>query len=425
MKLQEEKKFEINENSKEIQSVKCSDFSKVELGKLAECIEKINKSKKSFFTFNKIVSILTILVLIFSFFSNFNFDFLKKESSIIENKLFKIERACDNENVVYFGKKDFMIYLTSKILKHKIISNNPDMYNLQEELNSNTDLNVILHGPPGTGKTAFIRKFSYYLNLKLKQHLAIQNFENKNSKNKFSCLSENKKTQLIRDVPNLVYIVFVDPASILNKFVGGSENKAKELFGLINQTKEHEIIIYFFDEVDAFCSNRDNDKQDYMIGIKNQLLSLLDGGCVDSKRNKKAFVFSATNRYNVIDHAFLRRFEVKAYFKLPETKEREYLVKKFLPSHSNIFTHEDIIEIAKLMHDYSHAEIRSCVLRFRIYFIGRKFLNKQILFDAMKRIILSLKPASLDSPEEIDYANDPSVIDHEIDEIDQNIFSDD
>lgn len=395
---------------------------KKRLNKIAKYVSVIIQKKKNWFSLSNILNIVSIFLILGSFFPRTDGFFPSAEKSILDCKTFNISRACDQQKALYYGKWHLMIYLANNILSFKEIFKNKETADFFEGFSTKTTFNVIMYGPSGTGKTAFVRKFSYYLDFKLRFFYAKNQYEKENKNLKFSNLPVKTQIKLTDALDNLIYIVFVDPASVFDRFVGGSEAKIKELFSLSTFLKENEAIIYFFDEVDAFCSKRGNDKQDYLIGMKNQLLSLLDGGENGSNKTINAFVFSATNRFDAVDEAFLRRFEIKAHFALPDENERIFLLKKFLPEYSCFFTEEDFSKFSDLFKGFSHAEIKSCVTRFKIFFLGKNCKHKKILFETLRAMSKCIKSSSDSKENKFDFKNDPYVKNHELDFIDKKIL---
>lgn len=148
---------------------------------------------------------------------------------------------------------------------------------------------MLLYGPPGCGKTLIARKIGQVLNAR-----------------------EPK---------------IVNGPEILNKFVGGSEEKIRELFAEAEK-EQHEVgdqsmlHIIIMDEMDAICKQRGSvrDGTGVSDSVVNQLLSKIDG--VDSLNN--ILLIGMTNRKDMIDDALLRpgRLEVHVEIGLPGEKGR-------------------------------------------------------------------------------------------------------
>jgi vesicle-fusing ATPase len=148
---------------------------------------------------------------------------------------------------------------------------------------------MLLYGPPGCGKTLIARQIGKALNAR-----------------------EPK---------------IVNGPEILNKYVGGSEEKIRELF--IEAEKEQAemgdasmLHIIIMDEMDAICKQRGSVKDGTGVSdsVVNQLLSKIDG--VDSLNN--ILLIGMTNRKDMIDDALLRpgRLEVHVEIGLPDAQGR-------------------------------------------------------------------------------------------------------
>ncbi|EEC47906.1 predicted protein, partial [Phaeodactylum tricornutum CCAP 1055/1] len=148
---------------------------------------------------------------------------------------------------------------------------------------------MLLYGPPGCGKTLIARQIGKALNAR-----------------------EPK---------------IVNGPEILNKFVGGSEEKIRELFKEAEQEQlemgdNSMLHIIIMDEMDAICKQRGTVKDGTGVqdSVVNQLLSKIDG--VDSLNN--ILLIGMTNRKDMIDDALLRpgRLEVHVEIGLPDTAGR-------------------------------------------------------------------------------------------------------
>jgi len=152
---------------------------------------------------------------------------------------------------------------------------------------------MLLFGPPGCGKTLIARQIGKALNAR-----------------------EPK---------------IVNGPEILNKYVGGSEEKIRELFAeaekeQIEMGDNSMLHIIIMDEMDAICKQRGTvrDGTGVSDSVVNQLLSKIDG--VDSLNN--ILLIGMTNRKDMIDDALLRpgRLEVHVEIGLPDKKGRNQIL---------------------------------------------------------------------------------------------------
>ncbi|KDO24770.1 hypothetical protein SPRG_09631 [Saprolegnia parasitica CBS 223.65] len=148
---------------------------------------------------------------------------------------------------------------------------------------------MLLFGPPGCGKTLIARQIGKVLNAK-----------------------EPK---------------VVNGPEILDKFVGESERKIRDLFADARKEQdevgeESELHIIIFDEIDAICKARGSSRDGTGVGdsVVNQLLTQIDG--VDSLNN--VLVIGMTNRKDMLDEALMRpgRLEVQVEINLPDEHGR-------------------------------------------------------------------------------------------------------
>jgi len=148
---------------------------------------------------------------------------------------------------------------------------------------------MLLYGPPGCGKTLIARQIGKVLNAR-----------------------EPK---------------IVNGPEVLDKYVGASEEKIRELFADAEAEQKAEgddsmLHTIIFDEMDAICKSRGSvrDGTGVSDSIVNQLLSKIDG--VDSLNN--ILVIGMTNRKDMIDEAILRpgRLELHVEIGLPDEAGR-------------------------------------------------------------------------------------------------------
>jgi vesicle-fusing ATPase len=201
---------------------------------------------------------------------------------------------------------------------------------------------VLLYGPPGTGKTLIARKIGEMLNAK-----------------------EPK---------------IVNGPEILNKYVGESEKKIRELFAdadaeMAEKGDDSDLHIIIFDEIDAICKQRGSGKDGTGVGdtVVNQMLSKMDG--VTAINN--ILIVGMTNRKDMIDEALLRpgRFEVHVEIGLPDERGRHQIlnIHTYKMTESNMMQPDvDILHLAACTKNYSGAEIEGLVKSACSYALHRK-----------------------------------------------------
>lgn len=164
----------------------------------------------------------------------------------------------------------------SRLLPKKLIT----------DLGINHVRGIILHGPPGTGKTLIARQIGTILNCK-----------------------EPK---------------IVNGPSLLNKYVGESEENVRKLFAdAIADTSGSKLHLIICDEFDALARKRgsgSSTSSDVNDKIVNQFLSMIDG----PNALNNILLICMTNRIDLIDEALLRpgRLELQIEINLPDEAGR-------------------------------------------------------------------------------------------------------
>jgi proteasome regulatory subunit len=141
---------------------------------------------------------------------------------------------------------------------------------------------VLLHGPPGTGKT-----------------------------------------MLAKAVANQTDATFIKMAGseLVHKFIGEGAKLVRDLFEV---AREHEPAVIFIDEIDAIASKRTDSKTSGDAEVQRtmmQLLSEMDG----FEERGEVRIIAATNRFDMLDRAILRpgRFDRLIEVPKPNAEGRE------------------------------------------------------------------------------------------------------
>jgi proteasome regulatory subunit len=176
---------------------------------------------------------------------------------------------------------------------------------------------VLLHGPPGTGKT-----------------------------------------MLAKAVANQTDATFIKMAGseLVRKFIGEGSRLVRDLFELADQ-KEPAII--FIDEIDAVAAKRTDSKTSGDAEVQRtmmQLLSEMDG--FDERGDVR--IIAATNRFDMLDSAILRpgRFDRLIEVPNPTVEARE----RILEIHANDINVADDVafsELARQTEEFSGAQLAS------------------------------------------------------------------
>jgi len=162
---------------------------------------------------------------------------------------------------------------------------------------------VLLYGPPGCGKTMIAK--------------AVAN-------------SLAEKVSKERGEKVTAYFLNVKGPELLNKYVGETERKIREVFQKAKEKAADDVpVVIFFDEMDALFRTRGTGiSSDVESTIVPQFLTEVDG--VEGLRN--VVVIGASNRPDLIDPAILRpgRLDVKIKIDRPDRAAAGDILQKYL-----------------------------------------------------------------------------------------------
>ncbi len=144
---------------------------------------------------------------------------------------------------------------------------------------------VLLYGPSGCGKTLLAKGIAYNLAERLRE-------EHTEKSNNLNAKSNG-------------YFISVKGPELLNKYVGNSEDRIREIFSRARDSSKQrgDVTVLFFDEAESLLKNRGSGiSSDIYDSIVAQFLSEMDG----MDNNENMVVVLATNRPDIIDPAVLR-----------------------------------------------------------------------------------------------------------------------
>ncbi|EMA22407.1 proteasome-activating nucleotidase [Haloarcula argentinensis DSM 12282] len=205
---------------------------------------------------------------------------------------------------------------------------------------------VLLHGPPGTGKT-----------------------------------------MLAKAVANETDATFIKMAGseLVRKFIGEGARLVRDLFEL---AAEREPAIIFIDEIDAIAAKRTESKTSGDAEVQRtmmQLLSEMDG--FDERGEIR--IIAATNRFDMLDRAILRpgRFDRLIEVPNPDVEGRE----RILEIHTQEMNLDDDVDLGAFATEtdgLSGAELASLATEAGMFAIrdGRTTVQQSDLHDALEKI---------------------------------------
>ena len=164
---------------------------------------------------------------------------------------------------------------------------------------------ILLYGPPGCGKTLIAKAVANSLANSIEKRTG-------------------RKTS--------AYFLNVKGPELLNKYVGETEHKIREVFHKAREKASEDVpVVIFFDEMDSLFRMRGSGiSSDMEATVVAQFLSEIDG--VESLKN--VIVIGASNRQDLIDPAVLRpgRLDLKVKVNRPNAEAAHDIFGKYLVS---------------------------------------------------------------------------------------------
>ena len=185
---------------------------------------------------------------------------------------------------------------------------------LFERLGIQPPKGVLLHGPPGCGKTLLAK--------------AVAN----ESDAKF---------------------LSINGPEVVSKFVGEAEKKIREIF---EEAEKNAPSIIFIDEIDAIASKREEAYGEVEKRMVAQLLTTMDG----LKARGKVIVMAATNRPHALDPALRRpgRFDREITIGIP-SKEGRLNILKIHTRHMPLTKDVNLKKLASITHGFVGADLEA------------------------------------------------------------------
>jgi SpoVK/Ycf46/Vps4 family AAA+-type ATPase len=113
--------------------------------------------------------------------------------------------------------------------------------------------------------------------------------------------------------------------------------------------------VIFIDEIDSVLANRTSDDHEATKGSKSTFLQLWDG--LFTNEDDGILVIGATNRKELLDDAFISRFDFNYYLPKPTIKQREmFLIKALKDQTEDGF---DFASLAKSTNNFSFRDLKN------------------------------------------------------------------
>ena len=220
---------------------------------------------------------------------------------------------------------------------------NPGMF---EDVGIDPPSGVLLHGPPGTGKT-----------------------------------------MLAKAVANQTDATFIKMAGseLVHKFIGEGAKLVRDLFDL---AREREPAVIFIDEIDAIAAKRTESKTSGDAEVQRtmmQLLSEMDG----FEERGEIRIIAATNRFDMLDRAILRPGRFDRLIEVPKPDERgRGQIFRIHTRDMNIDDDLDYASLADVADDASGADIKAICTEAGMFAIRdeRTTVRMQDFEDAYEKI---------------------------------------
>lgn len=204
----------------------------------------------------------------------------------------------------------------------------PNYQKTVQNLSLHPERGMILHGPPGTGKTVMAKAIGEYL----------------------GCPSD--------------CIKITSGSNLLNKWMGETERSIRELF-LDARKNPEKLYFIIIDEIDAILTKRSEAEHSWQASPVTQFLTELDG--IDSARN--TFVIGITNYVDRLDPAAIRPGRLGGLIEVPLPNEaaRERIFHLYLSKIKKEFLKDDYEKLSKVLarvtEGFSGAEMKASVQR--------------------------------------------------------------
>ncbi len=204
---------------------------------------------------------------------------------------------------------------------------------------------VLLHGPPGCGKTLLANAIAGELELPF---------------------------------------ISISAPSVVSGMSGESEKKIREIF---EEARSLAPCLLFFDEIDAVTPKRESAQREMERRIVAQLLTCMDDLSLESTNGQPVIIIGATNRPDALDAALRRagRFDREICLNVPDEEGRERIL-QVLSKNLRLFGDFDFQTIAKMTPGFVGADLNALTTAAGVAAIKRIFaqIRKSTQVDSME-----------------------------------------
>ncbi|XP_076587548.1 outer mitochondrial transmembrane helix translocase [Chaetodon auriga] len=159
-------------------------------------------------------------------------------------------------------------------------------------------------------------------------------------------------------------------STLTDMWYGESQKLTAAVFSLAVKIQP---CIVFIDEIDSFLRTRSNLDHEATAMMKAQFMSLWDG--LDTSSATQVMVMGATNRPQDVDTAILRRMPTTFHVGLPNTRQRQDILRLILAG-ENLSNAINLKEIAEKTEGYSGSDLRELCRDAAMYRV-RDYVRKE------------------------------------------------
>lgn len=275
------------------------------------------------------------------------------QSSVDSTKYSNFQNRVSFDQVGGLGKQIKLLQSTIEVPLH-----NPQLFS---EFGISPPRGILLHGPPGTGKTMLLK-----------------------------CVAQNIDA----------HVLSVNGPSIVSKYLGETENAIRDIF---MEARKYQPSIIFMDEVDSLVPSRNSDDSgETESRVVATLLTMMDG-MNDSGR---VVVVGATNRPNSIDSALRRpgRFDQEVEIGIPDVDDRFEILTKLIGKMNKSkcdLSESEIKDVSSKTHGYVGADLSALCRESVMKAINRGLKDGvtqseiKLTYDDMIKSLPEIRPSAM------------------------------